>query len=160
MARRDESDALAAVAGRPHEFERRGHLADRTVRPDGEDDFRVHLVRHPLADGEVVVGLSHVPNITAVFLGETDELLVVFEKVVESGNHVTAAFERVSDVRSPRLVEPPADGCDADDERVHVRNVVHFRDYQRVLYVRNVVGNALSGAFAVENRGDFVIGVA
>ena len=161
LARRDERRVQALLARVFVEFPGGGHLPDRAVGADGRDDGGVHAVRDAVRDADVRRRLPDVPELAAVFGRETRELRVVLEEVVEPGVDVTAAFERVPDVRPPGLVESAADGCDPDDERVHVvGDVGHRRDDGRVLHVRDVVVDARAVVVPVDDCFHVVVRVA
>ena len=91
LAGRDELAPDAAPARLGVELERDGHLPDRAVRADGEDDLRV--VREVLAGRDVEAGgrLAQVAELDAVQRGELAQLRVVGDELVQAVLDVEAA---------------------------------------------------------------------
>lgn len=76
LAGRDERGVDPALAGGCDDLQRGGHLPDRAVGADSEHHVGVHVAGGARRDREIVVGLAHVDEVDAVFIGQRDELLV------------------------------------------------------------------------------------
>src|SRR3954453_12688337 len=110
VSRREEDPRNAAPPRLDVELEGDGHLPDRAVGADGEDDRRVD--REVLAGpgGEPVRRPAQVAQLDASLLGERAELRVVGEEDMEAVLDVETALDAGPEQLHPRGREVPALG--------------------------------------------------
>src|SRR5205085_5236349 len=117
LAGRDEDRAQAAPPRLEVELAADGHLPDRAVGADGEDDARVRSEVLAGDRGEVGRRAAQVAKLHPAPTRELDEPRVVAEEDVEAVLDVEAALDARADQLDPLRREAPALRRDADERR-------------------------------------------
>ena len=131
LAAGDELGVVAAGLHRVREFDRRQHLADAAVLPDGVDAQALFANVEAVGDVVLVV-LADVADRRAAFGGGRHEGGIARNEFVQSRDDVHPLVEGVEDNRLPRRRNAAARGSDADHQRVGALAVGELRDDGRV----------------------------
>ena len=117
LAGRHEHRIEAAALRLAVELERDGHLPDRAVGADGEDDPRVELEVRAGRDVQTVGRLAQVAQLDTVARGELDQLGVVLQVLVQAVLDVEPCRDALLQQLAPGGREAAALGGDADERR-------------------------------------------
>ena len=155
LSRRHELGSDASPLRFAVELERDGHLPDRAVGADGQDDLRGHLEVVSRRHVEIVRRLAQVAELDALLACEVDELGVARQELVQPVLDVEAVRNARADLLAERGREAAARRRDADERcvRVEAERVVDGADDREA-----VLGLPL--ALGVEQRDDLLRRVA
>ena len=163
LARGDEHDRSAGGLGDAPQLEGDGHLPDRAVRADREQD---PLARQVSAPDRGVHALRRAPEVDqpdARRPGGLRQLRVVGEEGVQAGQDVEAGADRGQDHGPPVVGELAARGRDADQEPVGLgqepERVVQRADDRDVVAARiaEPLPDVVPGLGRVDDRDHLVV---
>ena len=138
LARRYERGGDSARRGLAGELEGDGHLPDRTIRADREDDIARYLEIRAGRDLQIDRGSPQIAQGRTGGGSEGSELGVVFDELVQTVVDPDSVSDAFAQKLSPRGREPPADGRYADErggrmERQRRGDIAHDRHVPLVL---------------------------
>ena len=104
------------------QFERSGHLSDRAVAADRQDDARVDTVGVPREESRRR-RRANVPDRRPSPLRRGGKLGILAEELVQAADDLEAGFECLHDLRTPGGRERAARRSHADPRGLHVKHL-------------------------------------